>query len=102
MNKVLIRDLEHFRCWQYGVSTPLDSKGQSDVSAMPIPEKYPCIIAWTIYELADLKNKTWDSVDNIDYAYVYIDSFPVRELKRGMYVYQIARTSEGLDAWMEH
>ena len=102
MKKVLIKDLEHFRCWQFGVSTPLDSKGQLAVGDMPIPEKYPCLIVWTIYELADIKNKVWKTFNNLDYSYVYIDSFPVKELKRGLYVYQIARTSEGLDAWLEH
>ena len=102
MKKLLLRNIEQFRSWQFELCRKVDCGAQHAINTMASPEHYPVVLVWLLYETTDMKHGNFQATDQLDYCYVYIDTFPVKELKRGMYVYQVARTSEGLDAWMEH
>ena len=101
MKKILLKDLEHFRAWQREVSRTLDSGGQRLVSFMPLPDHYPMVLVWTVYDFIDTKSSLSTYDDRVEYNYVYIDTFPVKEIKRGTYIYQMVRTDEAFQALME-
>ncbi len=102
MKKLLIKDLYSFRTWQHEVSRNIDSEGQRTVSSMADPTHFPVVLMWLISDFIDFNSKNLDPTDQLEYKYIYIEDFPVKELKRGMYVYQVVRTSEGMDALLEH
>ena len=101
MKKILLKDLEHFRSWQREVARVLDDTGQNLVSSMPTPDHYPVVLVWTVFEFLDYKYTSMATKDKIEYNFVYIDTFPVKELKRGMYVYQLVKTDEAFQVLME-
>lgn len=102
MKKLLLRDKQSFHTWQEEVSKKLDSNGQILVSSVKSPTHYPVIIIWITYEeINGNSGMGIDIADRFEYIYVYPDSFPHKEVKTGMYIYQIARTSEAFETLME-
>lgn len=101
MKKIQLKDLEHFRSWQMEVCRTLDGNAQRFISLMPLPEHYPMILVWTTYDFYDPKSTSLSPTDKIEYNYVYIDTFPVKEIKRGTYIYQMVRTDERFQEMME-
>lgn len=98
MKKILLKDIEHFRAWQREVCRTLDGDAQRHVSLMPLPEHYPMVLVWTVYEIT---STALAPEDKLEYNYVYIDTFPVKEISRGVYVYQMLKTDERFQELME-
>ena len=91
-----------FHTWQQEVSRNLDSKGQVAVTLMPQPDHYPVMLNWLAYEEIDGNGGMGlDISDRFEHSYTYPDDFPHKELKTGVFVYQVIRTSERFEHLME-
>lgn len=97
MKKIVIKSLQNFREWQSEVSKNIGGSGQWAVSNMDLPVEYPVILIWSIDEMIDFESQSFDYYDRLQFQYVYIGNFPIRQIKRGRYVYQIFQTSDVCD-----
>lgn len=97
MKKIVLKDLQHFRDWQTEVSRNIGDSGQRAVSDMEPPAEYPVILIWSIDEMMDFESQTFEYYDRLQFQYVYVGDFPVKQIKRGRYVYQIFETSDVCD-----
>lgn len=98
MKKLLLKDISSFRTWQFDTSKGLDSAGQRAVSTVSCPSHFPVLLVFEFTQTID----TFDSLDKLEYVYVYIGDFPVKEVKTGIYIYQVVKTNERFLEMMEH
>ncbi len=102
MKKILLKNLDDFRRWQFANSKVVDEKCQIDISKMELPRHFPFLLVWTFSEIINFETRFHEPFDHFEYEYVYIDSFPMKEIKTGTYVYQMVRTDERFMEIMEH
>jgi hypothetical protein len=101
MKKILFKDKISFHSWQHDVSKNLGHEAQRKVSLMVQPSQYPVVLVYLLYEVTDFKHNKFEAIDHLDFSYIYPDSFPHKEIKTGMYIYQVVRTNDAFEALME-
>ena len=95
MKKIVLKAIEHFHAWQAKAIQGVDDKGQMAVSTMELPKEFPVILVWAFTEQIDWETSIPNQTGDVfNYKYVYIEDFPVRNIKHGTYVYQIFQTSD--------
>ena len=97
MKKVVIRDIESFHAWQARTVKSVDDKCQMAISTIPYPREYPIVLVWNIREESDIESTFPNALTDIfEYKYIYIGDFPVRCIKKGIYIYQVFQTNDDI------
>ena len=65
---------------------------------MLCPSHFPVLLVFEFTQTTD----TFNPLDKLEYVYVYIGDFPTKEIKTGIYVYQVVKTNERFLEMMEH
>jgi len=95
MKLAVFNDKEDFHAWQHRNSRGVDSQCQQSISVMAFPIEYPCVMVWSIHEVCDIDSPhPYEPMDILHYKYVYLSDFPVKKIKKGVYLYQIFQTSD--------
>ena len=94
MKKILFKDIASFRSWQFEISKGLSGDEQRAVSTMNCPSHFPVILIFEFIQTTDCASQTFNLFDKLEYVYIYIGDFPVKEIKTGSYVYQMVKTNE--------
>ena len=97
LEKALFRDPVEFREWQACLAREVTISCQKSVFDMPLPTEYPFVVCWRVTEVRDLESESFEMQDKLQYEYVYLADFPVKNIKRGDYVYQVFHTENFAD-----
>ncbi len=98
MKSIVFKDKEDFHAWQCKTVRGLDTHAQESIDTMEFPAEYPCVMVWDIHEICDIDSRHPNELmDVLYYKYVYLDHFPVKRIKQGLYVYQVFQTSDCCD-----
>lgn len=97
MKKKLIKDILEFRSWQSNTCDLVDEKCQRVITMIQPPNEFPVIICWNIIELIDFESCGCGVTDKFDFTYIYLGNFPVKNVKKGTYVYQVFQTGDVCD-----
>lgn len=100
MKKQLFKSHEEFRAWQAKNARGVDEHCMQDINDMYEPSQYPCVMVWSIQEEydSDIDARYPNAlIDVLHFKYIYISHFPVKRIKRGLYVYQVFETSNCRD-----
>lgn len=92
MKKILLKDILEFRSWQSKACSTIGECGQKALLEMEAPTEYPCVLCWSIAELMTFESHCFETVDKLQYQYIYLGNFPLKNVKRGTYVYQVFQT----------
>lgn len=97
MKKKLIRDILEFRSWQSELGKKSCEYAQEAIIKMLPPSEYPVIISWTLNELIDFESQCFEPFSKLEYIYIYLGNFPVKNIKHGRYVYQVFQSDDVCD-----
>ena len=100
MKKLLFKDVASFRTWQFDISKSLDGTGQMAVSMMACPSHFPVLLVFDFIKTMDCNSQT-SEFDRLEYVFVYVSDFPMKEIRTGIYVYQMVKTNERFTEMME-
>lgn len=93
LEKALFKDTIEFREWQACLAREVTTSCQKSIFDMPLPSEYPFVVCWRVTEVRDLESESFEFHDKLEYEYVYLGDFPVKNIKQGYYLYQLFHTN---------
>ena len=94
LEKSLFKEPSEFRDWQACLAREVTPSCQKSIFDMPLPEEYPFVVCWKIAEVRDLESDSFEIQDKLEFEYIYLKDFPMKDIKKGIYLYQIYHTKK--------